>query len=491
MCAVLQVKAKSEARVGIPEKQKGSDRSFPCLPRGRGRRSFAGVALLLWVAGGFTGKAAGGTDRFLAETPASSPAPRGEVQQVKDNAAAETPKQSTNEFRLSRERYEKAVAYSRARYFRYFVSVTWGMVVLVGLLEMRVVAKLRDFAERRSARRIVQAGIFVPLLFVLLGLFALPIDIYGHSLSLKYQQSVEGWGWWFWDWTKAELIGVVLGLALALILFGVIRRKPKTWWVYFWFASIPFVLLVVFLAPWVLDPLFHKFRPLREEHADLVEAIGKLTERAGVTIPAERMFLMQASAKTNQINAYVTGMGASKRVVVWDNTIQKMAPDEVLFVVGHEMGHYALGHVWKGVAFALGGILLMLLVARYALRWVLGRWGDRWGVRGPGDWAALGVLLLIGSVLGFLGQPLGNGFSRIEEHAADVYGLELLHGIVPNAPDTAAHAFQVMGERDLDDPNPPKFVRLWLYTHPPLAERLKFAHGYDPWGKGASPQYIK
>ena len=168
-----------------------------------------------------------------------------------------------------------------------------------------------------------------------------------------------------------------------------------------------------------------------------------------------------------------------------------MAPDEVLFVVGHEMGHYVLGHVVKGIAFALGGILVALFVAYRTSQGALRLWGMQWGVRGQEDWAALAVLLLIGSVLGFLGDPIGNGFSRMQEHAADVYGLEVIHGIVPNAQETAAHAFQVMGELDLADPNPPRIITVWLYSHPPLADRLKFAHSYDPWGKGETPKYVK
>src|SRR4029077_13061814 len=274
-------------------------------------------------------------------------------------------------------------------------------------------------------------------LFVCVGGVKLAIGMYWHHLSLSYEQSVQGWGSWLWDWTKGEMISVVFGLGGALILFAVIRWKPQSWWLYFWFATIPLVLFVVFIAPWVLDPMFNEFRPLQEKHADLVESIGKLTQRAGMPIPPERMFLMDASKKTNEINAYVTGIGASKRVVVWDNTIWKMAPEEVLFVVGHEMGHYALGHVVKGIVFALAGILIALYVAFRGLGWMLGTWGEQWGVRGQQDWAALAVLLLIGNVLGFLGEPIGNGVSRMLEHAADVYGLEVTHGIVPNSNEAA------------------------------------------------------
>jgi STE24 endopeptidase len=222
-----------------------------------------------------------------------------------------------------------------------------------------------------------------------------------------------------------------------------------------------------------------------------VQAIGKLTAHAGVPIPADRMFLMEASEKTNQLNAYVAGLGASKRVVVWDTMISHANPDELLAVVGHELGHYALGHVLKGFAFGVVGMFFGLYAAYLALQWVLKHRGATWGVRGQGDWAALAVLLLIANVLSFLSEPIGNGISRMQEHAADVYSLEVIHGIVPDGPEAAAHSFQVMGEHDLADPNPPPFVKFWLYSHPPLGDRVNFAHNYDPWSKGQEPKYVK
>jgi len=163
----------------------------------------------------------------------------------------------------------------------------------------------------------------------------------------------------------------------------------------------------------------------------------------------------------------------------------------VLSVVGHEIGHYALGHVFEGFAFFLGALLVGLYVAYQALRWVLKGWGTEWRIRDQQDWAALGALLLIVQVLGFVSEPLGNGFSRMIEQAADVYGLEVTHGIVPDASEEAAKAFQVMGEKDLADPNPPRFITFWLYSHPPIAKRVEFAHNYDPWSKGEEPKYVK
>jgi STE24 endopeptidase len=398
---------------------------------------------------------------------------------------------TSGEFRLSRERYEKAIAYSRAGYTLYFISVAWGIAVLWLVLKARLVASWRDFVAGKSSNWIVQGLLFVPVLSLVVGVAQLPIRVFWHRLSLQYQQSVQGWGSWMWDWSKGEFLNIVFSVVGALILFAVIRKAPKTWWLYFWFVSIPLILFLVLIYPWVIDPMFNKFVPLQETNPQLVTAIAKLTERAGEPIPPERMFLMQASEKTNQINAYVTGLGASKRVVIWDNTIKKMTPDEVLSVVGHELGHYVLGHVVKGIALSIFGTLVALFLMYHALQWALQRWGAAWGVHGQSDWAALPVLMLILGVVIFLSEPIQNGISRSFEHAADVYGLEVTHGIVPNAQETAAQSFQVMGELDLADPNPPGIITFWLYSHPPLADRLKFAHKYDPWGEGKSPKYVK
>ena len=405
--------------------------------------------------------------------------------------AEQNRKPAAAHYQLSDEKYRKAVAYSRAWYTLYFVSVAWGFVVLFFLLLLGVIARLRDVAERASGRVYLQALIFVPGLLLLLDLSHLPISIYWHWFSLRYQQSVQGWGSWFWDWSKANLLEVALGVGLALLLVVVIRWKPRTWWLYFWYAAVPVTLFLFFISPWFIDPMFNTFRPLQDKQPELVAAIAKLTNHAGVPIPPERMFLMQASAKTNQLNAYVTGFGASKRVVIWDTTIQKTTGDELLFIVGHELGHYVLGHVVKGFALSLAGLLIAFYVAYRVLQWVLARWGTQWGARGQGDWVTLAILLLIMNVITFLSAPIDSSVSRMIEHAADVYGLEVIHGVIPNSAEVAAHAFQVLGEADLDEPNPPWIIKIWLYSHPPINERLEFAHTYDPWTKGEPPKYVK
>jgi STE24 endopeptidase len=409
----------------------------------------------------------------------------------KDPRSQSPTQTETDQYRLTRERYEKAISYSRAGYTLYFVSYFLAAVALLLILRLGIAAKFRDVAEAVSQKKWIQCLVFVPLLILLTDLFELPVHIYWHTLSLRYQQSIQHWGSWLTDWAKEEALSVGLAVLLVFVLTFAMRKSPRRWWFYFWLAALPILLFFFFISPWFVDPLFNHFEPLAKEHSQLVTSIETLTQRAGVPIPRDRMFLMKASEKTNQINAYVTGIGASKRVVVWDTTIQKTSTDEALFILGHELGHYVLGHVAIAFLFFAVSLLLALYVMFRALHWSLDRWGSEWKIRGPEDLAAIAVLLLWLEVLSFISSPIVNGFSRMQEHAADVYGLEVIHGIVSNSQKVAAHGFQVMGELDLSDPNPAAFITFWLYSHPPLAERLVFAHRYDPWSKGESPKYVK
>jgi Zn-dependent protease with chaperone function len=405
-----------------------------------------------------------------------SPSPR-------NSAETSSPARSapaTTSYELSPEKYQKAVAYSHAWYRLYFLSAFWNIALMLVLLRLGFFRALRNFAESRTAKRSRQAALLVPCVFGSLALLNLPIRIYWHSFSLRYQQSVQLWSSWFRDWAKAELLHMALAYLVVLLVFGLMRGNPRWWWFRAWLCAIPCTLFLVFIAPLYIDPLFDKFRPLQEKDPQLVESIVALTRHAGHPIPSNRIFLMDASVNTNTVNAYVTGLGASKRIVIWDTSIQKTKPDELLFIVGHEMGHYVYHHVLKGTVFFLAMLLAALFLAHRLLRWLISCWGAAWGVRGESDWAALGVLLLLLKGMTFFGAPIGNAFSRMEEHNADLYGLEVVQGLLPNGNEVAAHSFQVLGEEDLDDPNPSKFIVFWLYSHPPLNERLQFAHDFKP-----------
>jgi len=275
------------------------------------------------------------------------------------------------------------------------------------------------------------------------------------------------------------------------ILYAVIRKSQRRWWLYFWLATVPLIILGAVAEPLILEPLFFKFTPLANAQPHLAERIENVVKRAGLEIPQNRMYVMNASSKLKAVNAYASGLGATKRVVVWDTALQRLTEDEILFVFGHEMGHYVLGHVRNGILFSCGVLLFFLFLAYRILHWMLARWGESWGIRGADDLASLPVFILLLMVFGFLFTPISNAYSRHLEHQADQYGLEVIHGLVPNAPVVAAHAFQVLGEVDLEEPNPSTAVKLWFYNHPPLDERMRFAQTYDPWSQGRAPEFVK
>jgi STE24 endopeptidase len=404
--------------------------------------------------------------------------------------AQQTERAQSKGYTLPPEKYEKAVAFSRAKYRLHFVDFAYGIVILLLLLSWRVAPKYRDWAERASRRRFVQAWVFAPLFLVTTAVLGLPTEIYRQWLSRKYEQSIQGWGSWAWDWTKSQLISIIVGSLILWILYGAIRRSARRWWFYFWLATIPITVFLIFISPLVIEPLFFKFEPLQNKHADLVAQISKVVARGGLEIPPQRMFEMNASAKLKSLNAYVAGIGASKRVVVWDTTMTRMTNEQTLFVFGHEMGHYVLGHIPKLIVFIVALLFVFLYLGYRGMHWSIARWGPRWQIRGVEDWASFPVLMLFLAVLSFVAEPLGNALSRHVEHEADIYGLEVIHGIVPRPADAAVPAFQILGEVNLADPNPSPVVEFLLYNHPSVNKRILFAETYDPWSKG-KPQFVK
>ncbi len=396
-----------------------------------------------------------------------------------------------NSFTLTPEKYQKAIEYRRARYTIYFISAAYGLILLWMMIRYRIAPRFRQWAEKASSRRIVQVAIIAPLIVLTISLLTLPIDSYSHGLSLKYEQSIQSWASWFWDWLKSLLIGLLIATMLVWILYGVIRRSPRAWWFYFWLASLPLIVFVIFISPLVIDPLFFQFEPLEKKAPELVQEIEKVVKKGGLSIPRDRMFLMNASEKLKSLNAYVTGFGASKRVVVWDTTIAKISVPQTLYVFGHEMGHYVLNHILKTVAFIAILLLLFLFVGFQYMHSLVDKYGIGWDIREVGDYASLPVFIFLFSLFSFFATPLISSYSRIQEHNADIYGLEVVHGIVPEPQKTGAAAFQTLGEINLSDPEPPPFIKFWLYSHPPLNERLTFIRTYDPWKEGRPPKYVK
>ncbi len=373
----------------------------------------------------------------------------------------------------------------------HFGGQMWGLLLLVLLLGAGAIRLFQDAVVQRFRNRWLQGFGFVFLFFLATTLLSLPVDIYGQSLRRQYGLSVQSWLSWLGDQGKGFLLSWLIGGLIVMLLFAVVRRFPRRWWLIFWGAMIPITIAGIFIEPYVIEPLFNKFAPLAQSNPDLVQRLEFVAQRGHMNIPPERMFLMKASEKVTTLNAYVSGFGASKRVVVWDTSIAKGTPDEILFIFGHESGHYVLGHIVKGTVISLLILLVMLYLGYLFVRWCLRRYGTAWGIPSQNDWGALAVLFLAFSLFSIVLEPINSSLTRLQEHAADVYGQEAVPGIVANPQVAARGAFQVLGETSYDVPNPSQFIEFWTYSHPSIGRRAAFAAHYDPWAPGQQPKYFK
>lgn len=387
--------------------------------------------------------------------------------------------------------YRKAHDRSRIHFRLALIGFVYGLVILWMILHWKVGAKYRDWAQTVSDIRFLQALVFAPLLVFTIAVLSLPLDIYSETVEKAFGISVQSWGSWSWDWVKGQLVALIIFTLLIWLLYSVIARSPRRWWLYFWMVSLPIGVLLVFIGPWVFDPLFHKFEPLQRKDPQLVAALEQMVQRAGENIPPERMFWMGAAEKTTALNAYVTGIGASKRIVVFDTTIAKMNTPQIVFVAGHETGHYALQHVPKGIAFFAVLLLALSYFGYLMIGWVLSRWGKGWGIRALDDWASLPVLMLLLSVFIFAVNPIASAFSRYLEHQADQFGLEVTHGLTPDSGQIAAQSFQILGEVDLSDPDPNPVAVFLFYSHPTIPDRIQFSLTYNPWSQGGQGEFVK
>jgi STE24 endopeptidase len=421
-----------------------------------------------------------------SETPAEHAA---NVYAAQEMAAAPT-HGNLPDYSLPPDKFAKMQSLVVTRETLHFVNEALGIVILLLLLGLGVLGWMRDKAVAVSRNRWAQGYVFLLLFLSANFILALPLDVYEQHLQLKFGFSVQSWPSYFGDAAKSFALTWVIGGLLLMLLFWVIRKFPRRWWLVFWGVSIPLVLLGIFVSPY-FNVLFDKFEPLQLHHPELVAQLEQVVEKGHMDIPPERMFLMKASEKVTTLNAYVTGFGASKRVVVWDTSIAKGTPDEVLFIFGHESGHYVLGHIVMGVYVTIGALLLALLLGYLFVQWAIARFGVRWRIPAQGDWAALGVLLLAFSLLGVIAGPIQATFSRQDEHAADVYGQEAIHGLVADPQTTARDAFDVLGANSLADPNPNLLYEFWTFDHPAIGRRAAFAKDYNPWAPGVEPKYFR
>lgn len=385
----------------------------------------------------------------------------------------------------------KAVALDRIRNVLDFGGSLWGIVFLWLLLATRAAASFDRWTQRVFHREWLQGLCFFALFLIAVFLAGLPFDWFAQFTSRGYGISVQSWPSWLGDEGTSLGLSLLIGTPLLLFFNWTVRRWPRRFWFVAWLITVPLLLIAVLAQPLVIDPLFNKFEPLEQSDPALVQQLEKVVQRTGINIPPSRMYLMKASAKTNGLNAYVTGIGPTKRIVVWDTTAGRIPNDEILFIFAHETGHYVLHHIRNGLAISAVSIFFGFWICAGIAAWLERIRGPRWQIESLSTRAGFVVLLFVLTVAGFLIEPAGNAFSRHIEHQADVFGQEALHGIVPHPRQTAVAAFNTLGRAWLENPHPSPFAEFWLDNHPSIQWRANFAAHYDPWKYGGHGRYFR
>ncbi|QQS46976.1 MAG: M48 family metallopeptidase [Acidobacteriota bacterium] len=376
---------------------------------------------------------------------------------------------------------EKAISYYRSGIVLWVVGIFWGLLVPFLFLFTGLSARIRDLAQRIGRRRFFVIGIYFAIFSVLAFLIDLPLSYYsGYLREHAYGLSNQTFGKWASDSLTGLVLSIVFGFLFLWVPYALLRRSPRRWWLYTGLLMIPFLFLTVLIQPIWIDPLFNKFGPMRDKA--LESRILELADRAG--IEGGRVFEVEKSVDTKAVNAYVTGFAGTKRIVLWDTIIARLDERELLFVMGHEMGHYVLGHVWKTIPFFALLIMVSLFAIHRTAGWFIRRYGERIGFTELSDIASLPLIILLFSVYMMIVMPIGLAFSRNNEREADRFGLEITRD---NR--AGAMAFVKLQEENLAVPRPHWLISLWRASHPTLGDRIDFCNGYRPWEKGEPLRY--
>jgi STE24 endopeptidase len=323
-------------------------------------------------------------------------------------------------------------AYYEGGYWLMLWDFLFGLLLAWALLGWRLSARMRDFAARLTRFRWAQTALYAIQYFILTTVVTLPWAAYeGYVREHQYGMSNQGVADWLGDQAKGLIITLIFGTLAAVAIYAVIRKLPKSWWLWGSAVAILFLIFQIAIGPTYLEPVFNKFYPLAE--SPLKQRILSLAHANG--IPVEQVYEFDASKQTTKMSAHVSGIAGSAQISLNDNLINRAAPEEVEAVIGHEMGHYVLNHGYKGVL-AFG----VLIVIGFAFTfWAFGRvtlkFGARWGFRDVADVAGLPLLVALFSVYVFALTPLFNTITRSMEAEADAFGLN-----AARQPDGAAQA---------------------------------------------------
>ncbi|SEO34473.1 M48 family metallopeptidase [Paenibacillus sp. OV219] len=344
----------------------------------------------------------------------------------------------------------------------FFISAPWEWLIYLFLLFGGLARYWRDALESRRLPLVVRFPLYVLLVDAAAFLLYLPLRALSFALSKSYGISTQPWPGWLRDKIVAFGVGYITLLAVTAVAFWIMSRRGR-WWLKLWLISVPFTAFMMYVQPVIIDPLYNHFTRLSDPQ--LEQKILALAAKSD--IPASRVYEVDMSAKTNAINAYVTGIGSSLRIVLWDTTLKQLNEQEILLIMAHEMGHYAMHHLEWSALGAVGSSLVVIVIGGWIYIWSIRRFGDRLGIRSRSDITALPLLLLILSLLSFASLPVSNYVSRQAESAADAYAMDLL--------DTADGSISMQQKTalvTLSDMNPPMLVRWFRDTHPSDMERI-------------------
>jgi STE24 endopeptidase len=376
---------------------------------------------------------------------------------------------------------ELAVRYHRTGNALWILNTALGFALPAALLWFGWSARLRDAARRIGRGWLGTLIVYVALLIVLVSLATLPLDFYQQYVRQHaYGLSNQTLGKWASDSATSLALSLVVAPLLAVVPYGLLRRSPRRWWLWAGLATLPILVATSIVVPIWISPLYNDFGPL----SDKVLEARILDQASAAGIEGSRVFEVDKSVDTPTLNAYVVGFGTTKRIVVYDTLLEKLTLDEILFVLGHEMGHYALRHVL--ILLGLNWLLAMLAlwVVHRSAGGTLRRFGHHFGFDRLDDPASIPLLLLLTSLVSFAIQPVALAYSRYQEREADRFGLELTRD---NR--AAATAFVKLQQENLSVPRPAPLYQLWRGSHPSLAERITFANEYRPWAIGAPLRY--
>jgi Zn-dependent protease with chaperone function len=375
------------------------------------------------------------------------------------------------------------ILYSHLRYAIHFLGVALNICFYWLVLHAGLSARYRDIAVLKSKNFFVQCVVYYGLLVITAFSFFLPLRIYsGYWLEHYFGVSSESSLQWCSDTAKAFCVDAVLGVLGFYLFFLIVRKFPRHWPAVFGLVSVPITIFLTFCDPLIFDPIFNKFVPMAP--CALRSDIEKLLARAEVRDAP--IFIADKSKQTNKFNAYVTGIGGSARVVMYDTLIDRMPADQALSVVAHELGHYKLHHVYWGLAIAfLFEVMAVFINYAYARKFVA-LLPASWRIKGLSDLAVTPALFLVGCVGGFVCDPLDSWISRTMEHQADEYDLALFGNR-----EAMAKSFITLSKQNLSEPDPPGLIEFWMFSHPSLKKRIDFAlHGSSQFGTLHSPPAV-